>query len=88
MDLKSLTVDLNRHLVNPKCKTVDHVKQLYFLKRTGGPELQLVEPKQLTVDLIRYLVEPKCKTVDHVEQMDFSTLTGGPEFELVDLSYI
>ena len=43
MDLKPLTVDLNRYLVDPKCKTVDHVSQLDFSKRTGGPEAELVD---------------------------------------------
>ena len=43
MELNRSTIDLNRHLVNPKCKTVDHVKQLDFLKRTGGPEVELVD---------------------------------------------
>ena len=43
MDLKPLVVDLNRYLLDPKYKTVDHVGQLDFLKRTGGPEVELVD---------------------------------------------
>ena len=43
MELNQLTVDLNRHLVDPKCKTVDHVRQLDFLKRTGGPKFEFVD---------------------------------------------
>ena len=43
MDLKPLAVDLNRYLVEPKCKRVDHVGQLDFLKLTGGPEVELVD---------------------------------------------
>ena len=43
MNLNPLTVDLNRYLVEPKCKTVDHVEQLDFSKLTGGPEVELVD---------------------------------------------
>ena len=43
MHLKTLTVDLNRYPVDPKCETVDHVNQLDFSKRTGGPEVELVD---------------------------------------------
>ena len=43
MDLKSLMVDLNMYLVEPKCKTVDHVEQLDFSKLTGRPEEELVD---------------------------------------------
>ena len=43
MEQKQFTVDLNRYLVGPKCKTVDHVRQLDFLKRTGRPKVELVD---------------------------------------------
>ena len=43
MVLNPLTVDLDRYLVNLKCKAVDHVGQLDFLKLTGGPEVELVD---------------------------------------------
>ena len=36
MVLNSLTVDLDRYLVNPKCKAVDHVGQLDFSKGSGA----------------------------------------------------
>ena len=47
MDLKPLTVDQNRYLVDPNCKTVIHVWQLDFKKRTGGPEVKLVDLKDI-----------------------------------------
>ena len=43
MEPKPVTVDLNKYLVDQKCKTVDHVGQLDFSKRTGGPEVELVD---------------------------------------------
>ena len=43
MELKQLTVDLSRYLVEPKCKTVDHVEQLDLSTLTGGPEFELVD---------------------------------------------
>ena len=43
MDLKQSVVDLNRYLVGPKWKAVDHTDQLVFLKRTGGPEVESVD---------------------------------------------
>ena len=43
MDLIPLTVDLSRYLVEPKCKTVDHVDQFDFSKLTGGTKFQLVD---------------------------------------------
>ena len=47
MDLKLLTVALNRYLVDPICKTVDHVGQLDFSKRTGGSEVKKVDLKDI-----------------------------------------
>ena len=41
MELKQLKVDLIRYLVQPKCKTVDHVEQMDFSTLTGGPEFEL-----------------------------------------------
>ena len=42
MVLNPLTVDLDRYVVNPKCKAVDHVGQLDFSKGVG-PEVELVD---------------------------------------------
>ena len=43
MELKPLAEDLLRYLVDPNCKTVDHLGQLDFQKRTVGPEVELVD---------------------------------------------
>ena len=45
MDLKPLVEDLHRYLVDPNCKTVDHLGQLDFSKWTGGSEVKKVDLK-------------------------------------------
>ena len=38
-----MAIDLKRYLVGPKYKTVDHVGQWDFSKRTGRPGVELVD---------------------------------------------